>query len=669
MEELVLTVGKVFMSENGEKRRLIYIEQNDGNDGYIYLVRMDSALAAPVKVRITSFMDEIDKEFIKPIPDTFTVPDNISGKMRTEQRKRLELLKGIPLRDRMITDRKFFNEMVRRISKDSGKDKDYIKRIIHAFWSGGMTAHALYPRYADRGGEPGGNGTLTLKDIQAMEKIYRKVVLSPEAPSISSAYSQLLNEFYVSKEIVNDKIGDDGDIYAEDAPSRNQFAYFVEKLRKKDPEEFYKIRKGKKNFRLETRTVLGKTDYLSYAPGYCYFVDATKLDCCVVDRFDRSKPIGRPTIYFAIDGMSHMIVSIIITIREECFEGYALLLYYAFTDKKEFCRLYGVDQIDADEWPVHGLPSVIVADNSAMKSLYSNNIIEDLWISVENVEPARGDLKALVENLFSQINKIIIDLAPGKVTLDEGGNYVRRASVILPEIMKAAIDFTIIHNKTAAVEHTMFPDQMRDMPDPNPLSLWNWGMKNRAGCIRDVSSDIIKASLLPADYADIKENGLYFKGRHYYNQDALEKGWFTEARERSNRHLKKQKLRIHYREDDVGRLYYYDPCSREYMVFELCDYESYIADKVFFEEMIIYDEKTNAAKKKQRIKYQTGINRLRKRCKKMFKNSEKIANKDKKRAGRVRKDISSDHRDGEIEREGKFMLEFMTPGMVEGKVI
>ncbi|MBR5179605.1 MAG: hypothetical protein IKW90_12515 [Lachnospiraceae bacterium] len=53
----------------------------------------------------------------------------------------------------------------------------------------------------------------------------------------------------------------------------------------------------------------------------------------------------------------------------------------------------------------------------------------------------------------------------------------------------------------------------------------------------------------------------------------------------------------------------------------------------------------------------------------MFKNSEKIANKDKKRAGRVRKDISSDHRDGEIEREGKFMLEFMTPGMVEGKVI
>ncbi|MBR5179606.1 MAG: hypothetical protein IKW90_12520 [Lachnospiraceae bacterium] len=108
----------------------------------------------------------------------------------------------------------------------------------------------------------------------------------------------------------------------------------------------------------------------------------------------------------------------------------------------------------------------------------------------------------------------------------------------------------------------------------------------------------------------------FFKGRHYYNQDALEKGWFTEARERSNRHLKKQKLRIHYREDDVGRLYYYDPCSREYMVFELCDYESYIADKVFFEEMIIYDEKTNAAKKKQQVKYQTGINRLRKGVKK-----------------------------------------------------
>lgn len=89
-------------------------------------------------------------------------------------------------------------------------------------------------------------------------------------------------------------------------------------------------------------------------------MDATQADIYLVSRHDRSKIIGRPYIYLAVDTATQLIAGIYVGL--ECDESAVMLcLANAAQDKVEFCREHGVE-IDPAQWPSQGLPHEIITD-------------------------------------------------------------------------------------------------------------------------------------------------------------------------------------------------------------------------------------------------------------------------------------------------------------------
>ena len=71
-------------------------------------------------------------------------------------------------------------------------------------------------------------------------------------------------------------------------------------------------------------------------------MDATQADIYLVSRHDRSKVIGRPYIYLAVDTATQLIAGIYIGL--ECDESAVMLcLANAAQNKVEFCRGHGIE--------------------------------------------------------------------------------------------------------------------------------------------------------------------------------------------------------------------------------------------------------------------------------------------------------------------------------------
>ena len=73
-------------------------------------------------------------------------------------------------------------------------------------------------------------------------------------------------------------------------------------------------------------------------------------------------------------------------------------------------------------------------------------------------------------------------------------------------------------------------DMMVDGVEPIPIDLWNWGIANRTGHLREKSPDAIKLSLLPRDKASVTAQGIQFKGMFYSCELAIQEQWFVRAR-------------------------------------------------------------------------------------------------------------------------------------------
>jgi hypothetical protein len=69
-----------------------------------------------------------------------------------------------------------------------------------------------------------------------------------------------------------------------------------------------------------------------------------------------------------------------------------------------------------------------------------------------------------------------------------------------------------------------------DHVEPYPLDLWNWGLRNRVGQLRQMDADLIRLNLLPEAEASVTERGIVFRQRQYDCQMARDEQWYVRAR-------------------------------------------------------------------------------------------------------------------------------------------
>lgn len=121
-------------------------------------------------------------------------------------------------------------------------------------------------------------------------------------------------------------------------------------------------------------------------------MDATQADIYLVFRHDRSKVIGRPYVYLAVDTATQLIAGIYVGL--ECDETAVMLcLANAAEDKVSYCQRYGIT-ISSDQWPSYGLPHEIITDKgSEFMGVRIQELCKRFGLEVQNLPPFRPDEK------------------------------------------------------------------------------------------------------------------------------------------------------------------------------------------------------------------------------------------------------------------------------------
>jgi len=442
----------------------------------------------------------------------------------------------------------------------TGWTKKTIYKFLRRYWQGGQTKNALLPLYDKCGGrgkerqsstgrKRGRPSRLTKAtnlptginvDAAVREKFSRGIRLfyeTAEQRTLQDAYQKTLEKFFHKG---YDKLPD-GTLVpflppADELPSFGQFRYWYEKER--NVTQALSSREGKRRYNLRHREVLGDSTQMAFGPGSVYQIDATIGDIYLVSSLDRTRIIGRPVIYIVIDVFSRLIVGMSVLLEGPSWVGAMQAVENAASDKVAFCREYGVD-ITEEDWSCYHLPEMILADRGEFEGYNADNLVNALNVRVSNTPPYRADWKAIVERNFRLSNDKFIHWAPGAVYKPRqrgDADYRLDAVLDLHQFRKLMILSILDHNKDHRMDwYRMDEFMIREHVDPYPIDLWNWGIRNRVGHLRTVTSEILQLNLLPGEKASVTHRGIRcFQGLLYSCDLALREQWFVRARERGS---------------------------------------------------------------------------------------------------------------------------------------
>jgi len=504
------------------------------------MIKMSGAML-PYPVDLPELEYEIEEGIL------FLVTEDTSAIKRKEltkaQKLKLEnnwtIIKGfvqnVPFCYFGSTRREFFTRIVQEMSIDRVK----VQRMLHDYWAGGCIKTALIPDYRARGNrtpldkrggkilgrapaeEDPDNERMALKpkDIAIIKSAIKRHYNKDNTRTLMDVYNQMCTDFYTDK-----RTNEPFPAY----PTYRQFYYHALKFRN----EVKRI--GEKAYARNHRGLTGSSEKEAFCPGEKYQIDATIADIYLVASFDRKKVVGRPVLYFVTDVYSRMITGFYVGVEGPSWIGAMMALYYTFVDKVELCKKYDIE-ITEEEWPCHGLPVSILSDNGELISMNSNNVVEELGIYMQNTTSWRPDLKGIVEQSFRLLNLSTLSL-PGKIQPDfrERGSkdYRLDAKLNIKEFTKIVINYILLHNQRALKK---FPQESDDIIQagikPIPLDIWNWGIENRGGILRQMDDESIRIALLPkVCKVAVTSQGILYNKNYYICDTMIEEKWMQRAR-------------------------------------------------------------------------------------------------------------------------------------------
>ena len=183
------------------------------------------------------------------------------------------------------------------------------------------------------------------------------------------------------------------------------------------------------------------------------------------------------------------------------------------------------------QWPVQGLPSVMLADKGELNGTKIEVFAEATGMRIENAPARRGDAKGIVERYFRTLQDgfkpYLSGIVEPHMSRKMGGHdYRQDATLTLSEFTKIIIAGVLWHNNF----HTLSKyDRSELMPGDIPavpLMLWNWGLANMTGKLRSISEDVARINLMPHDQATVSDLGICIFGCYYTCTEALKQGWF-----------------------------------------------------------------------------------------------------------------------------------------------
>jgi len=459
---------------------------------------------------------------------------------------------------------------------------------LRRYWQRGQTPNALLPDFANSGGKgkvrvanadikrgrPRKLGELPGLNIdEDIRQVFRVAVARYYTTQVKftlrGAYDQMIKDFFCDRTI-DPETGrvthaPNGYVLASGFPSFGQFNYWLEQDH--DRLDIKRERLRPRIYDKDLRGLIGTSTAEVWGPGARYQIDATIADVYLVSRTDRNKIIGRPVLYVVIDVFSRMIVGIYVGLEGPSWVGAMMALANTASDKQTFCMQSG-REIEVEDWPCHHLPATILGDRGEVEGRMIETLINNFNVTVESAAAYRADWKGIVEQRFRLIPAKFKPYVPGYIDVDyraRGGKDYRLDAVLdLEQFTRIVIECVLYYNNHHELKRY---DKDRDLAADNiptvPIDLWNWGIANRSGSLRQYPEELVRFSLLPVEAATVTLNGIRLKGLFYTCQRALEERWFDKARQRGN-----WKVTVSFDPRNLDEIYLHNPVAP--MQFQVC---------------------------------------------------------------------------------------------------
>lgn len=444
-----------------------------------------------------------------------------------------------------IFDKRERSRLILERAKEAGCSVPTLYKHVRQYWVGGQTSTALLGNFHRCGrvevGVTSGRGAtpqaghvsfqLTPRDCDFFEKIIKQYYLKDVRLKMTHVYQRLLEAYYV----VEDGNGKPWIQPVGERPSFKQFEYY---LRKHFPLQVrLRSREGDKDFERDHRPVLSTVLADCQGVGHYYEADATVADVYLVATDDIRRIVGKPTIYLIIDRKSRLIVGWYVGLENPSWICAMQAMLSISQDKQNLCARLDVEY-DPGDWPAHQVfPKEFLADRGELLTKVSNQISDELAVTVTNVPAKRGDWKPVVECGFKQTRMILQDGTPGfdppeNAKKRQGKHYEKDACLTLRQFEAVVLHAIIAHNHSPLREYRLSLKEIANNIEPLPLALWKNDIIERAGVLPRFQEDHVRMALLPRDDASVSEEGILFRGCHYTCQEALTAGWFVTGRKR-----------------------------------------------------------------------------------------------------------------------------------------
>lgn len=578
-----------YLVPENKVRRILWLHPNQP---MAVIIEVANATAAPEMVQLQALEDDIRTGAAKLlISDPYrTILDEtvVSTKYREIRDRAWQIIENLIASEPDIYRPERRGRLVAAAMAQHGVQHAAVYRYLRRYWQRGQTPNALLPDYANSGGKgktrqasgskkrgrPRKLGDLPgLNVTEELRKVFRVAVVryySTQAKfTLHGAYDQMIKDFFCERTI-DQETGhvthrSNTDLSLTGFPSFGQFNYWLEQ--DGDRLEIKRERLRPRIYDKDLRGLLGSSTAETWGPGSRYQIDATIADVYLVSRMDRNKIIGRPVLYIVIDVFSRMIVGVYVGLEGPSWIGAMMALANTAADKQTFCKKNG-KEIAAEDWPCRHLPATLLGDRGEIEGNTISTLINNFNVTVENAAAYRADWKGIVEQRFRLIPAKFKPYVPGYIDVDyraRGGKDYRLDAVLdLDQFTRIVIECILYYNNHHELKRY---DKDRDLAADGvsavPIDLWEWGVANRSGSLRQYPEDMVRFSLLPAAEAMVTLNGIRVQGNFYTCAKALEERWFDRARQSGT-----WKVKVSYDPRNLDEIYLHD--SRGAMHFHTC---------------------------------------------------------------------------------------------------
>ena len=447
-----------------------------------------------------AFFSEEEIDNCERIPSPKEYVDNMKRKRSEAEQKKLDAIKMLTLNQDCVSNPELRTEVIKAIAKEHDIGEKTVRRVYYDYLSRGEVIKRK-PRDMVR-----------RKDF---EDAIKKYYYSSKHYSLKTTYELFILENY----------SDNGKLL-EDHPTYNSFrAYYYRYI--KDLKQKSISRDGLTHYKRNVRPIYGSAMAYRDKIG-SYQIDATQADIYLVSSIDRTKVIGRPNLYLAVDVATQLITGFYAGFEAD---ETALMscIYNAASNKVEYCKRIGIEIIEKD-WPSSGLMSEIITDKgSEMQGGRVSELCIRYGITIQNIGPFRPEQKPLVERAMEHVQNAYRSTLTGKGVVQKDSverwakDYREEAVLTLDEYRKIIAITVITLNKGRVLEN--IGHLSVDAPR-TPSTLWQWFKDNGKSSILDVDEKEIYVLSLPRKEIKVSRKGLVINGIRYLTDEnnALEIG-------------------------------------------------------------------------------------------------------------------------------------------------